>query len=149
MDSHDGRQRRIYPLKCQWCDGKPAMTRKDLSKHLSGSHGVSSLWFPLPCPCCGYVCQEPHGLPKHSLNCELWEQDTSSAEQVLADFDKELAQVTRHPAAAQHTEQMFEKAELRLEDGERMFAFIISRSSKRLLDGSKAHARIVKRRAPE
>ncbi|KAF9110377.1 hypothetical protein BGX27_006450 [Mortierella sp. AM989] len=148
-ESHDGRHRRIYPLKCQWCYSKPMMTRKGLSKHMSSCQGVSSLHFPLPCPCCGYICEKSHDLLQHSINCELWEQDTSNDEQVLADFDKELVQVTRHPAAARYTEQMFEKAELRLEDGERAFAFIISHGSKRFRDGSKAHVRIVKRRVPE
>ncbi|KAF9351297.1 hypothetical protein BGX26_010658 [Mortierella sp. AD094] len=76
-------------------------------------------------------------------------QDTSSDEQLLDEFDKELNRVTRHPATSRFTEQMFEKAELRLENGEREFAFIISHGSKRLISGSKAHERIVKRRALE
>ncbi|KAG0241988.1 hypothetical protein BG011_003399, partial [Mortierella polycephala] len=94
-------------------------------------------------------CQGPDDLSKHSLVCFSWEQDTSSDDQSLDKFDKELNRVTRHPAAARYTEQLFEKAELRLENGEREFAFILSRGSKRLMSGSKAHVHIVKRRAPE
>ncbi|KAG0008249.1 hypothetical protein BGZ81_004211, partial [Podila clonocystis] len=75
--------------------------------------------------------------------------DTSSDDQLLDEFDKELTRVTRHPAAARYTEQMFEKAELRLENGERGFAFIISRGSKRSMSDSKAFVHIPKRRVPE
>ncbi|KAF9986282.1 hypothetical protein BGZ65_008201 [Modicella reniformis] len=91
-DSHDGRRRRIHPLKCHWCNSKSVMTRRGLSKHLSSCQEVRRLQFPLSCPCCGCVCQKLEDLPKHSLKCESWEQDSSDDEQVLADFDKELAQ---------------------------------------------------------
>ncbi|KAF9541496.1 hypothetical protein EC957_002993 [Mortierella hygrophila] len=81
--------------------------------------------------------------------CFSWEQDTSSDETLLDEFDKELSRVTRHPAAARYTSQMFEKAELRLENGEREFAFILSRGSKRMMSGTNAHVHIAKRRAIE
>ncbi|KAK3822839.1 MAG: hypothetical protein J3Q66DRAFT_366066 [Benniella sp.] len=44
---------------------------------------------------------------------------------------------------------MFENAELRLENGERKSASIVSRGTKRLLEGAKAHVRVFKRRKPE
>ncbi|KAG0274632.1 hypothetical protein BGZ95_009592 [Linnemannia exigua] len=75
--------------------------------------------------------------------------DTSSYESVLDEFDKELNRVIRYPAAARYMEQMFEKAELSLQNGERQFAFIISRGTERLMSGAKAHVYITKRRAPE
>ncbi|KAG9066823.1 hypothetical protein KI688_012735 [Linnemannia hyalina] len=62
--------------------------------------------------------------------------DTSNDESFLDDSDKELNRVTRHPAAARYTGQMFEKAELRLENGERD---IISHGSKRMMSGTEAH----------
>ncbi|KAF9312832.1 hypothetical protein BG003_005868 [Podila horticola] len=149
-DQHDGERRRIFPLKCQWCDIKPMTTRSGLAKHLATRcEGVLRLRFPLRCPSCDAECQGPDGLSKHSLACYSWEQDTSSDDQLLDEFDKALIRVTRHQATAQYTERLFEKAELRLENGEREFAFIISRGSKRLMGGSKAHVHIVKRRAPE
>ena len=150
-DQHDGERSRIFPLKCQWCSIKPIITRSGLAKHLvDRCEGMLRLRFPFRCPFCNTECQERVGLSKHSLLCYLWEQDTSSDDQVLDEFHKELIKVTRHPATAQYTEQMFEKAELRLENGEREFAFIITRGSKRLLiSGSKAHVHIVKRRASE
>ncbi|KAG0334192.1 hypothetical protein BG000_008522 [Podila horticola] len=149
-DNHDGERRRIFPLKCQWCDIKPMNTRPGLAKHLAARcEAVLHLRFPLPCPFCDAECQGPDGLSKHSLVCYSWEQDTSSDDQFLDEFDKELIRVTRHPETARHTGHWFEKAELRLASGEREFAFIMSRGSKRLLSGSKAHVHIVKRRAPE
>jgi hypothetical protein len=148
-DQHDGERRRIFPLKCQWCSIKPMITRSGLSKHLGRCQAVSCLQFPLSCPFCKAECQGPVDLSRHSLECYSWEQDTSSDDQLLNEFDKELIRVTRHPAAARYTEQMFEKAELRLENGEREFAFIISRGSKRSKSGSKAYVHIPKRHAPE
>ncbi|KAF9372657.1 hypothetical protein CPC16_002310 [Podila verticillata] len=125
-------------------------TRTGLAKHLfARCVGVRSLQFPLRCPFCDAECQKPDGLSKHSVYCYSWEQDTSSDDQLLDEFDKELIRVTRHPAAARYTEQMFEKAELRLENGERGLAFIISCGSKRSMSGSKAYVHIPKRRAPE
>ncbi|KAG0253127.1 hypothetical protein BG011_006539, partial [Mortierella polycephala] len=55
-DNHDGWRRRIFPLKCQWCDIKPMITRKDLAKHLlSRCEAVLRLRFPLSCPFCDAV----------------------------------------------------------------------------------------------
>ncbi|KAF9310442.1 hypothetical protein BG003_008541 [Podila horticola] len=149
-DQHDGERNRIFPLKCQWCSTKPMITRSGLAKHLVGRcEGVPHLKFPLRCRFCLVQCQDPDDLSKHSLECYSWEQDTSSDDILLDEFDKELIRVTRHPATARYTGQMFEKAELRLENGQREFAFIISRGSKRSKSGSKAFVHIPKRRAPE
>lgn len=41
------------------------------------------------------------------------------------------------------------KAELRLENGEKKFAFIVSRGTKHLLEGANAHVRVFKRHRPE
>ncbi|KAK3807522.1 MAG: hypothetical protein JOS17DRAFT_808068 [Linnemannia elongata] len=148
-DQHDGSQKRIFPLKCQWCDVKPMMTRTGLAKHLSRCQGVLCLQFPLACPSCDKECQGADDLSKHSSSCYSWEQDTSSDESFLDDFDKRLYRVTRHPAAARYMEQMFQKTELRLQNGETEYAFMLSPGCKRLMSGAKAHVRIVKRRAPE
>ncbi|KAG0314983.1 hypothetical protein BG000_005355 [Podila horticola] len=149
-DQHDGEQRRIFPPKCQWCGIRPMVTRLGLAKHLADHcEAVLHIKFPLSCRFCDAECQDRNDLSNHSLECYSWEQDTSSDDQLLNEFDKELIRVTRHPAAARYTEQMFEKAELRLENGERGFAFIISSSSKWSMSDSKAFVHIPKHCAPE
>ncbi|KAF8924975.1 hypothetical protein BGZ47_003539, partial [Haplosporangium gracile] len=121
-------------------------TRTGLAKHPSRCKGVLCLQFPLACPSCDAECQGVNDLSKHSSVCYSWEQDKSSDETLLDEFDKEMNRVTRHPAAARYTGQMFEKAELRLENGEREFAF---HGSKRMMSGAKAHVHIAKRRVPD
>ncbi|KAF9286948.1 hypothetical protein BGZ74_001198 [Mortierella antarctica] len=147
-DQHDGVQRRIFPLKCPWCDIKPMNTRSGLTKHLaSRCEGVLRLRFPLSCPFCEAKCQGSVDLSKHSASCYSWEQDTSSDNPIADEFGRELLRVTKLPATARYLEQLFQKAEVRLDNGERELAFIISRGSKRLKSGSKAHVHIVERSA--
>ncbi|KAG0049389.1 hypothetical protein BGZ83_005796 [Gryganskiella cystojenkinii] len=93
--------------------------------------------------------QGRESLSKHSLACFSWKQDTASDEQFLDEFNKELNRVTRHPATSRLLDEMFEPAELRLPNGEKEFALMIPRGSKRLLSGTMAHVHVVKRRAPE
>ncbi|KAF9139414.1 hypothetical protein BGX30_007982, partial [Mortierella sp. GBA39] len=85
---------------------------------------------------------------KHHI-FQAFNADPGSDETLLDEFDKELIRVTRNPAAAWYMGQMFEKAELRLDNGETKLAYILSHGSKRLLSGTKAHVHIAKRRAPE
>lgn len=148
-DQHDGGRRRIFPLKCNWCDVKPMTTRTGLGKHLARCQGVLRLEFPLACPSCEAECQGVVELAKHSSACYSWEQDSSSDEKFLDDFDKELIRVTRHPAAVRFMEEMFDKAEVRLEGGQIEYAFMVSPGSKRLNSGLKGHIHIAKRRAPD
>ncbi|KAF8949653.1 hypothetical protein BGZ52_005268 [Haplosporangium bisporale] len=149
-DQHDGEHVRIFALICQWCSIKPLNTRTGLEKHLAlRCPGIDDLHFPLSCPFCDTECEGRDTLSKHSLSCYSWKQDSASDEQFLDEFNKELNRVTRLPATSRFMEQVFEKAELRLANGEREYAFIIPRGSKRLISGSKAHVHIVKRRALE
>ncbi|KAI9236964.1 MAG: hypothetical protein BYD32DRAFT_417494 [Podila humilis] len=68
-----------------------------LAKHLLACYvGVHRLQFPLQCPFCDAECQKRDGLSKHSVACYSWEQDTSSDDQLLGEFNKELIRVTRH-----------------------------------------------------
>ncbi|KAG0337173.1 hypothetical protein BG004_007751 [Podila humilis] len=150
-DQHDGSRKRIFPLECQWCDIKPFDTRTGLAKHLARCQGVQSLEFPLSCPYCNSECQGVADLSKHSSGCYSWKQDTSSDESFLDEFDKELLRVVRHPETARYMGRLFEKAELRLEDGEKNFALIIPPGSNRIRkrNGTKSHVHIAKRRAIE
>ncbi|KAG0040756.1 hypothetical protein BGZ83_002444, partial [Gryganskiella cystojenkinii] len=119
-----------------------------LEKHLAARcPGLDDLQFPLSCPFCQKECEGRKELSKHSLTCFSWEQDGASDEQFLDEFDKEINRVTRLPTTSQFITQMFEKAELRLSNGEREFALIIPRGTKRLLSGSMAHVHLVKRPA--
>jgi hypothetical protein len=94
-DQHDGKSRRIFPLKCSWCDAKCMMTRNGLEKHLINCEGVLSLQFPLSCLHCETDCQDVKELSKHSHSCHSWEQDRSSDEKFLDEADKELTRLTR------------------------------------------------------
>ncbi|KAF9116253.1 hypothetical protein BGX30_005994, partial [Mortierella sp. GBA39] len=77
-----------------------------------------------------------------------WEQDTSSDNQTLVEFEKELIHVAKHAATARCSQEMFEPAELRLEDGSKAFALLLTSGSKRLQSGSVAYVRSLKRRRP-
>ncbi|KAF9896541.1 hypothetical protein BX616_007254, partial [Lobosporangium transversale] len=144
-ESHDGSKNRIHPLKCSWCPSSFG-SRPGLSKHLGRCTGLSELSYPLPCPHCGHECASVKQMCAHSCDCLSWKQDSDSEEQALVEFEKELVDITKHAATARCSQEIFEPAELRLEDGSRAFALLLTSGTKRLQSGSVAYVRPLKRR---
>ncbi|KAG0315871.1 hypothetical protein BGZ99_007199 [Dissophora globulifera] len=60
----------------------------------------------------------------------------------------ELIHVAKHAATARCSQEMFEPAELRLDDGSKAYALLLTSGSKRLQSGSVAYVRSLKRRCP-
>ncbi|KAF9080280.1 hypothetical protein BGX27_005548, partial [Mortierella sp. AM989] len=110
--------------------------------------GLDELSYPWKCPHCGDGCAAVGEICKHSRTCKTWEQDSSGDNQTLVEFEKELIHVVKHAAAARCSQEMFEAAELRLEDGSKAFALLLTSGSKRLQSGSMAYVRSLKRQRP-
>ncbi|KAG0269684.1 hypothetical protein DFQ27_002648 [Actinomortierella ambigua] len=135
MDNHDGRRRRIHPLKCQWCDQQSLNTRSGLAKHLARCSGVLGLEFPQTCRFCFVECQDPDGLSKHSRGCYSWEQDSGSDQQLLTEYEQQLAEINRHlPGFAPQMNAHFKLAEIRSENGVRVLALFRRRPGQSLAD---------------
>ncbi|KAF8948745.1 hypothetical protein BGZ47_002718 [Haplosporangium gracile] len=132
LECHDDPNRRIYPLKRLWCLSH-FLSRTGLSKHLIRCKGLNELSYPWKCPHCGHRCAAVGELCAHSRAYKIWEQDTNSDNETLVDFfEKELIHVVKHAATARCSQEMFEPAELRVEDGSKAFTLLLASGSKKL-----------------
>ncbi|KAF9343432.1 hypothetical protein BGX26_005729 [Mortierella sp. AD094] len=135
VDSHDGPHLRISPLKCLWCLSH-FLSRSGLSKHLNRCKGLDELSYPWKCPHCGHGCATVGEICSHSRTCKTWEQDSSGDSQAL---------LSPRRTTARYSQEMFEPAEMRLSDGSKAFALLLTSGSKRLQGGSMAYVRSLKR----
>lgn len=120
--------RRIYHWRCLWCISH-FLSFTGLSKYLIRCKGLNELSYIWKCPRCGHWCAAVGELCAHSRASKTWEQDTSSDNQTLVGFEKELIHVVKHAATARCSQEMFEPAE-RLEDGSKAVALLLTSGSR-------------------
>ena len=106
---------------------------------------MAGIDYPWECPHCDQECATTKEISTHSRSCLKWKQDTSSNERTLVEFDEELKGILGDAEAVDLACEMFEPAELRLENGDRVFALLLNSGSRQLEVGTAVSTRRLSR----
>ncbi|KAF9430659.1 hypothetical protein BGZ94_005280 [Podila epigama] len=117
--------------------------KQGLASHVKNCIEKQGLSFPPFCPCCA---KEIPDLIKHIHDCFTWEVDRARDAETRIEFETQAIRVIKHAASLPWFEEMFEPTEITMDGGERAFALLLRKNSKRVREGSLAYVRAVRPR---